>query len=137
MIKKFFSINIAVKNLEEAIAKYQSLLGSKPRISSDPKDFAFPGITAASFNLSGVFINLLTTSQSDNPVGKFLASKGEGLLLISVMSDDFEKDIAELSAKGLSFVSPKGFEGGYGKVNFIHPKTMNGVQVEVIQPANL
>ena len=135
MLTKFFGINIAVKDLDEAIVKYEALLGVKPAITSDPSQFAFPGITAATFDFDGVRINLLTSAEANNPVGKFLASKGEGLLLISLSSDDIERDIADRSAKGLNFISPQCFTGGYGKVNFIHPKSMNGVQIEVIEPA--
>lgn len=135
VLRKFFGINIAVKDLDEAMAKYEALLGVKPVIVSDRSQFAFPGITAAVFDFNGVRINLLTSSEANNPVSKFLESRGEGLLLISLASDDIERDVADRSAKGLSFISPNCFAGGYGKVNFIHPRVMNGVQVEIIEPA--
>ena len=140
MIKGFFGINIAVQDLDEAVPKFQALLGVKPQIVSDRNKFAFPGITAAVFDFKGISVNLLTSTDKNdkgNPVGKFLSTKGEGVLLISLRSDDVEGDIADLAAKGLNFISPQAFAGGYGKVNFIHPKTMNGVQIEVIEPAGI
>ncbi len=135
MIKRFFGVNIAVRDLQEAIPKFEALLGVKPRIVSDPKSYAFPGIAGASFEFEGVVINLLTSTGGNNPVEKFLSDKGEGVLLVSLLSDDIDKDLVDLSAKGMKFISPQAFAGDYGKVNFIHPKTMNGVQVEVIEPA--
>jgi methylmalonyl-CoA/ethylmalonyl-CoA epimerase len=135
MIRRFFGINIAVRNLEEAIPKFEKLLGAKPRIVSDPNSYAFPGITGATFDFQGVAINLLTSTGGNNPVEKFLANKGEGILLISLLSDNIESDVGDLIAKGLNFIAPQAFAGAFGKVNFIHPKTMNGVQIEVIEPA--
>jgi methylmalonyl-CoA/ethylmalonyl-CoA epimerase len=135
MIKRFFGVNIAVRDLQEAIPKFATLLGVKPRIVSDPKSYAFPGITGAAFELEGVVINLLASTSANNPVEKFLRDKGEGILLISLLSDDLDKDVADLASKGMKFISPQAFAGDYGQVNFIHPKTMNGVQVEVIEPA--
>ncbi len=135
MIRRFFGINIAVRDLDQSIPKFEALLGVKPRIVSDPNAYAFPGITGARFEIEGVTINLLTSSEGNNPVAKFLASRGDGILLISLLSDEIEKDVRDLTAKGLPFIAPQVFSGAYGKVNFIHPKTMNGVQIEVIEPA--
>jgi methylmalonyl-CoA/ethylmalonyl-CoA epimerase len=135
MIKRFFGINIAVRNLEEAIPKFEVLLGIKPRIVSDPNSYAFPGISGATFDFQGIAINLLTSTGGNNPVEKFLANKGEGVLLISLLSDNIEKDLGDLTAKGMNFIAPQALAGAYGKVNFIHPKMMNGVQIEVIEPA--
>lgn len=137
MIKKFFGMNIAVKDLDEAIPKYEALLGVKPEVITDPQFFAYPGMKSATFTFDGLLINLMTSDNDENPIGKFLAKKGEGIVLVSFTSDGIEKDCQELGAKGLSFISPEPFAGGYGKVNFIHPKTMNGVQVEVIQPVGI
>lgn len=137
MIKGFFGVNIAVRDLDEAMKNFEILLGEKPRIVSDPSSYAFPGISGATFDFRGVTINLLTSVGGNNPVEKFLASKGEGVLLISLLSDDIETDIGELNAQGIDFVAPQVFAGAYGKVNFIHPKKMNGVQIEVIEPAQL
>ena len=136
MIKRFFGINIAVRDLQEAIPKFENFCWGSSRGSfRDPKSYAFAGITGATFEFEGVVINLLTSTGGNNPVEKFLSAKGEGVLLISLLSDDIDKDFVDLASKGMKFISPQAFAGAYGKVNFIHPKTMNGVQVEVIEPA--
>ncbi len=137
MIQKFFGMNIAVKDLDEAVPKYEALLGVKPEIITDPNMFAYPGMKSATFTFDGLLINLMTSDNADNPIGKFLAKKGEGIVLVSFTTDAIEKDCRELGAKGMSFISPEAFMGGFGQVNFIHPKTMNGVQVELIEPVSL
>jgi methylmalonyl-CoA/ethylmalonyl-CoA epimerase len=134
MLKSFWGINIAVKNLDEAMEKYEKLLGVKPTISSDPKMIAFPGITSASFVFRGHSINLLTSTDTNNPVGKFLERRGEGVLLVSLESDDIENDVSGMQKDGLQFLWDENGQGGYGKVNFIPAKNMNGVQWEILQP---
>lgn len=136
MIKTIVGINIAVKDLDEAIPKYKDLLGVEPEITSDPKNFAFPGLKAAGFFVGGVLISLLTTSEENNPVGQFLKKRGEGLLLVSLHSDDIAADTQLMTKSGLKFMIPEVFQGAYGKVNFIPAKTMNGVQWEILQPSD-
>ena len=134
MIKGFFGVNIAVKDLKAATAKYEALLGV-PAQEATPEDFAFPNINGVGFNFHGVLISLLTSEDQGNPVGAFLSKRGEGIILISIKADDIENDVEALRQKGLSFLLPEVFPGPFGKVNFIPPKTMHGVQIEIIQPA--
>ena len=134
MIKKFFGVNIAVKDLKSARAKYELLLGV-PAQDAKPEDFAFPNIEGVGFDFNGVLVTLLSSQDEHNPVGAFLKNRGEGLLLISIETDDIENDLVQLEKKGFSFLMPTAFPGPFGKVNFIPPKNMNGVQIEVIEPA--
>lgn len=134
MIKQFFGVNIAVKDLDQAATRFAALLGITP--TRAPADsFAFPGLAAVSFNLDGIRINLVSPLDDNNPVAKFLGSNGEGVLLLSVTSDNIEEDTVALAAKDVNFISPKTFSGRFGKVNFVHPKAMHGVQIEVIEPS--
>ena len=133
MIKGFFGVNIAVKDLEAASAKYEKLLGV-PAHEANPEEFAFPNIKGVGFDFNGTLISLLTSEDPGNPVGAYLAKKGEGIILISVESDDIESDVDRLQDQGLSFLMPGVFPGPFGKVNFIPPKSMHGVQIEIIQP---
>jgi methylmalonyl-CoA epimerase len=137
VVKSFFSVNIAVNDLKEAVPKYEALLEVKAQYHSDPKYQAFPGMDCAILNPNGVLIILITTSDENHPVGKFLKQKGEGIFLLSVEVGDIDTYIEQLKAKGMKFVLPACAEGGYGKVNFIHPKFMNGVQWEVLQPEGI
>lgn len=134
MIKTFFGVNIAVRNLDEAASRFESLFGVIPE-RAKAEYFAFPGLEGVSFDLQGVKINLVSPLDDHNPVAKFLSTKGEGVLLISILSDDLEKDTVALAAKDINFISPMPFKGKFGRVNFVHPQAMHGVQVEVIEPS--
>lgn len=134
MITKFYGLNIAVKDLPEATERYRKLLGLEPKHMPE-SGFAFPGLEGTQFDLGGVKIHLITSKQPNTSIAKFLEAKGEGLFLISLASDDIENDVPKAEAAGAKFISPTIFSGNFGKVNFIHPKSTNGVQIEIYQPA--
>lgn len=133
MIKGIYGINIAVKNLDEAVRKYESVFGVKS-VPFEEGGFAFPGLVGAKLNVNGVHINLISYTNEETSVAKFLNTKGEGVFLISVEVDDINKDVEELKSKGLSFALKEIATGDFGKVNFVHPKSMHGVQMEIYQP---
>jgi methylmalonyl-CoA/ethylmalonyl-CoA epimerase len=137
MTNKLYGLNIAVKDLEQAVLRFEALFGTKARRGGS-EFFAFPGLAGANFDLDGIMINLvspLDLNDEKNSVAKFLRSHGEGVLLISLKSDNLEDDTLALAAKGINCISPKLFSGRFGKVNFVHPTAMHGVQIELFEPS--
>ena len=134
MIKGIYGINIAVKDLNEAVKRYESAFGVKSEPMS-ARDFAFPGLTGAKLNIGGTFLTLISSTQENTSVANFLSKKGEGVFLISVKVDDIEQDVEVLKERGLLFALKETSRGEFGKVNFVHPKSMHGVQLEIYQPS--
>lgn len=131
MFKGIYGFTIAVKDLKSATERYEKVFGMKS-IHRSESDFAFPGLIGSLFDVGGVKIHLITSLTKDTSIAKFLENKGEGLFLISLDVNDLDHEITRMKEAGAIFVSDKSFTGSFGKVNFIHPKSMNGVQVEVI-----
>ena len=132
MIKGIYGINIAVKDLDAATKKYEDVFGIKS-VPIASKEFAFPGLIGSKLNVGGIIINLIASTQDNTSIAKFVEAKGEGLFLVSLLVDDIENDIKNMEKKGAKFVLDKIAEAPIGKVNFVHPKTMHGVQFEVLQ----
>ena len=133
MIKGVFGLNIAVRNFEEAVERFQKVLNVKPIYYKD-EEFAFPDLVGAKFFLNDVCITVLGSKTRDTSVAKFVESKGEGVFLLSLLVDDIEKDVEKLKEKGLRFVTDI-TEVALGKVTFAHPKSFHGVQLEILQLA--
>ena len=130
MIKRVYGMNIAVKNLDEAVKRYESIF----EVKSEPfTEFAFPGLIGARFNINGFFIHLISYTSEETSVAKFLNTRGEGIFLVSLETDNIEKDVEELKKKGLVFALKEIVTGSFGKVNFVHPKSTHGVQLEIYQ----
>lgn len=134
MIKGIYGLNVAVKNLDEAVARYEAVFGVKAeRLTA--RDFAFPGLSGAKLDVNGFYLTLIASSSPDSSVAKFLERKGEGMFLLSVAVDHIDQDTEALKRCGLQFILDKSATGAFGAVNFVHPKSMHGVQVEIYQPA--
>lgn len=134
MITGIYGMNIAVKDLAAATKTYEGLFGVKATPLGEG-DFAFPGLVGATLDIKGFHINLIASTQPNTSVAAFLERKGEGVFLLSVAVDAIDQDVPALKAKGMQFVLPETVAGEFGAVNFIHPKSLNGVQVEIYQPA--
>lgn len=139
MIKRLNGINVAVakENLGEVVERWASVFGVKPAYY-DPRDFAVPGVKGAKLEIGGVEINIIAGEDDEGSIARFVSNKGEGVFLISFEVDNVEETTKEISEKGVKFVSdePLTVTGGNfpgGKVNFVHPKSMNGVQMEFIK----
>jgi len=131
MIKKVHHIGIAVNNLKESAALFERLLGIKAHIEEAPCQ----RVTEAVFKLGeGVEIDLLEPMGPDSAVAKFLEKRGEGLHHIALEVDDIDADLQEMESKGVQLIDKEGREGVAGKIAFLHPKSVNGVLVELVQP---
>ncbi len=131
MIKKVHHIGIAVNNLEESVALFERLLGIKADIEEAPCQ----RVTEAVFRLGeGVEIDLLEPMGPDSAVARFLGKRGEGLHHIALEVDDIDADLEAMEGKGVQLIDKQGREGVAGKIGFLHPKSLNGVLVELVQP---
>jgi methylmalonyl-CoA epimerase len=133
MIRGIYGLNIAVKDLEAARKTYEGFFGVKSE-SMDADSFAFPGLTGAKLNVGGLVIHLISYTDENTSVAKFVNAKGDGFFLLSVEVDDIDQDVAAARGKGLNVLLPKTAKGDFGAANFIHPKSMHGVQFELYQP---
>jgi methylmalonyl-CoA/ethylmalonyl-CoA epimerase len=131
MIKKVHHVGIAVNNLNESIALFEKLLGVKAHVEEAPCQ----RVTEAVFKVGGgIEIDLLEPMGPDSAVAKFLEKRGEGLHHIALEVDNIDADLKEMEAKGVRLIDKEGREGVAGKIGFLHPKSVNGVLVELVQP---
>lgn len=134
MIKRFFGVNVAVKDLEAATKRFTEVLGVKPTPMGN-EDFAFPNLVGSQFTLgNNVVIRLIASQSPDTSIARFIDSHGEGLFLITIEVADVEQKMRELAQKGVQLISNTPIEHWTGKVGFVHPKSLHGVQLELFQP---
>jgi methylmalonyl-CoA epimerase len=131
MIKRVHHIGIAVNNLKESAALFEKLLGIKAEIH----EAASQKVTEACFKLGdGAEIDLLEPMGPDSTVAKFLEKRGEGLHHIALEVDDIDAGLKEMADKGIQLIDKAGREGVAGQIGFLHPKSANGVLIELIEP---
>lgn len=131
MIKKVHHIGIAVNNLKESATLFENLLGIKPHLEEAPCQ----KVTEAVFKVGeGMEIDLMEPTGPNSTVAKFLESRGEGLHHIALEVDDVNEELKAMEKKGFRLIDEEGRDGVAGQIGFLHPKSVNGVLVELLQP---
>lgn len=133
--KKIDHLGIAVKNLDESIALYKSLLGIEP---GHIEEVADQKVKAAFFEVgnSGSNLELLEATSEDSPIAKFLEKNRPGIHHLCVEVDDINAELARLKEQGLQLIDETPRVGAHGKlVAFVHPKSTGGILLELSQDA--
>ncbi|MBU3820578.1 methylmalonyl-CoA epimerase [Flavobacteriaceae bacterium XHP0103] len=130
-MKKIEHIGIAVKNLEEANAVYAKLFG-KPHYKTE--EVASEGVKTSFFKVGDNKIELLEATNENSPIAKFIEKKGEGMHHIAFDVTDIHAEMARLKTEGFVVLNEEPKKGADNKlVVFLHPKSTNGVLVELCQ----
>lgn len=128
---KIDHVGIAVKSLSDSIGFYTEALGLESSVIETVDD---QGATLAFFPVGDSRIELLEPVAEDTPVGRFITRRGEGLHHICFMVDDLEARLQYLRARGVQVLEGYPRRGAEGRlVAFLHPKSANGVLVELVQ----
>ena len=130
-MKKIEHIGIAVNSLEEASRVYEKLFGEPAYKQEEVVD---EGVKTAFFQNGPNKIELLEATNPESSIAKFIAKKGEGIHHIAFEVDDIVFEIARLKNEGfvvLNEIPKKGADNK--KVAFLHPKSTNGVLIELCQ----
>jgi methylmalonyl-CoA/ethylmalonyl-CoA epimerase len=82
------------------------------------------------------YVQLLEPLGPDTPVGKFLASRGEGVHHVGYGVEDVGAALERLRADGVRLVDERPRHGSLGaSIAFLHPKSVGGVLTELVQAA--
>ncbi len=86
------------------------------------------------FELGGVKIELLEATSSDSPIAKFIEKRGEGIHHLAFEVADIKESIQSYSEKGFTLLNEQPKAGADNKqIAFMHPKSTNGVLVELCE----
>ncbi len=130
-MKKLEHIGIAVKNLDESNALFAKILG-KPHYKVE--EVESEGVRTSFFEVGGIKIELLEATRADSPIAKFIEKRGEGIHHLAFDADPVEDEMKSLSDLGFALLSDNPKSGADNKeIVFLHPKTTNGVLIELCQ----
>jgi methylmalonyl-CoA/ethylmalonyl-CoA epimerase len=131
MLEKLDHIGIAVKDLDQAMKLYREAFGIEPDLVYES---SYTKAMIAFFPIGDVRIELIQPVNPESVVGRFLEKKGEGIHHVSYRVKDVDRSLAELEMKGVQLIDKKSRKVRENeRVAFLHPKSTNGVLVELIQ----
>jgi methylmalonyl-CoA/ethylmalonyl-CoA epimerase len=131
MLNKIEHIGIAVVNLEAANLLYKKLLGVAHYKTEEVKQ---EQVNTSFFKSGPNKVELLEATSEDSPIAKFIGKRGEGIHHIAFEVEDIKEEMQRLKSEGFILLSEDPKKGADNKwVCFIHPKTTNGVLLELCQ----
>lgn len=131
MINKIEHIGIAVKDIKTSNTLFEKLFGeSHYKIEKVESE----GVKTSFFKVGNNKIELLEATDEDSQIAKFINKKGEGIHHIAFDVDDIHQEIKRLQSEGFVVINEKPKKGADNKlVVFLHPKSTNGVLIELCQ----
>lgn len=134
MITALDHIAIAVPDLKKAITRFMDDFGLPFEGIHDVEEAV---TSTAFFPLPPTSIELVHPLRGEGPIAGYLEKRGGGLHHLCFRSDNIEQDVARLREKGYQFLADAPTPGAHGsKVIFIHPKSCDGVLIEINQPGD-
>jgi methylmalonyl-CoA/ethylmalonyl-CoA epimerase len=124
-------IGIAVQSLSTSIPLFESLLNTE---CYKKENVASEKVITAFFRQGDTKIELLESETEDGVIKKFIDKKGEGIHHIAFEVTDIYQEMERLEKAGFILLNQTPKRGADNKlVCFIHPKTANGVLIELCQ----
>ena len=131
LLKKIDHIGIAIKSVEEIKKLYKDIFQIDPVFDEEVTDqkVRVIGIKIGESNLE-----YLEPTSQDSPIAKFINKRGEGLHHIAISVSNLKKILKLMKEKNIRVIDEEPRMGAEGKqIAFIHPKSMNGILVELIE----
>ncbi len=124
-------IGIAVKELAKANDLFHQLFG---QAHYKVEEVASENVSTSFFQLGETKIELLEATAPDSAIAKFVEKKGEGIHHIAFEVDDILSEMQRLREKGFILLNETPKKGADNKlICFLHPKSTNGILVELCQ----
>ncbi|MDI1322643.1 MAG: methylmalonyl-CoA epimerase [Algoriphagus sp.] len=130
-MRKIEHIGIAVADLEKSNELFARLLGNSHFKTELVEG---EGVETSFFQIGDTKLELLQATRPDSPVAKFIDRKSEGVHHIAFDVEDIVEEVERLKAEGFEILNETPKLGADNKlVVFLHPRSTNGVLVELCQ----
>ena len=130
-MNKIEHIGIAVKSIESSTSLFAKLFAKN---AYKREEVLSEGVITEFFQLGENKIELLEATHAESPIAKFIEKKGEGIHHIAFEVSDIVGEMKRLKEEGFQLLSEEPKKGADNKlVCFLHPKSTNGVLIELCQ----
>lgn len=128
---KIEHIGIAVKEMDMSNKLFERLLGKK---HYKQEEVSREEVVTSFFKLGDVKMELLQGTSKESSIAKFVDKRGEGVHHLAFSVENIHAEVERLKAEGFTFINETPQNGADNKlIVFLHPKTTNGVLVELCQ----
>ncbi|MCB9263090.1 MAG: methylmalonyl-CoA epimerase [Flavobacteriales bacterium] len=133
-MRKIEHLGIAVKSLIDSDDLFSKLLNIEPYKKEVVESEA---VSTSFFLLGQTKVELLESKNETSAIAKYIDKRGEGIHHIALDVIDMDFEIDRLKKLGFLFINENAKAGADGKkIVFLHPKSTNGVLVELCEDIN-
>ncbi|RPH94610.1 methylmalonyl-CoA epimerase [candidate division KSB1 bacterium] len=134
MLNGLDHIGIAVADLEQAVPLWLKITGGK---LVHREIVASQKVEVAVIEIGSLHVELLRGVSDDSPIAKFIAARGAGIHHIALRSTAAQEELDRLKQTGVRLIDETVRTGAEdSRVGFIHPKSVEGVLLEVVEPGH-
>jgi methylmalonyl-CoA/ethylmalonyl-CoA epimerase len=122
-------IGIVVADLDAAVHAYERLgfVGGERWVMPQQ------GIIAVTFLSGPGFVELISPTNPNGPIARFLAKRGDTVHHVAYRLHDLDDALARLQRSGVRLIDQTPRMGTHGwRIAFIHPESCNGVLTELV-----
>ncbi|NLL61599.1 MAG: methylmalonyl-CoA epimerase [Candidatus Atribacteria bacterium] len=131
MFKKIEHIGVAVKNIKDSLHIFQDIMGME---CSGIEEVEEQKVKTACLPIGESKIELLESTSPEGTIAKYIEKRGEGIHHIALEVDDLNAVLTDLKKKGVELIDREPRYGvGGTKIAFLHPKSTNGVLIELCE----
>jgi methylmalonyl-CoA/ethylmalonyl-CoA epimerase len=123
-------IAVVVADLDEAITRYRQLgfAGEERFVLGEQ------AVEVATFRSGHGWIELIHPTDSDGPIARYLAKRGEGLHHVAYAVPDLPAALTRLAGAGIRLIDTAPRTGAHGwRIAFVHPESCGGVLTELVE----
>lgn len=132
MIQNINHIGIAVKDLDASIALFSKIFNTDKFHRELVEEQM---VSVASFKVGDVILELTAPTSEESTIHKFIEKRGEGIHHIAFASDAIDEDLVRLKSENVNLINETPRNGAHDMlIAFLHPKSTNGVLMELCQP---
>lgn len=130
-MRKIEHLGIAVTDIDTSIQLFEDLLG-RPCYKTEEVTSEF--VKTSFFKVGESKIELLQATDPNSAIAKFIEKKGQGIHHIAFDVENIDAEIKRLKSKGFKLIQETPKDGADNKkIAFLHPKSTNGILVELCQ----
>ena len=132
-VQKLSHVGIVVKDIFDALSAFDTLFEMIRDVRVETE--ADQGVKVAIVSFDGTEIEFIQPIQPGTGVARFLERRGEGLHHIGLEVKDIKETLKNVGTKGAEIIDKEPWHGLRGDTAFVHPTSLKGVLVELVQPA--
>jgi len=133
MLKNIDHLGIAVNDLNDSMHLYENILGLECHGQETVEE---QSVNVAFYKVGDTKIELLESTCPEGPIARHINTRGQGLQHIAYRVANIEEAIEDMIAKGIVMLdkTPRNGAGG-SRIAFLHPKSTNGILIELCERA--